>query len=106
MQIEREVQVPDNWVILKVNMNGKIVYRVLASWSGGYLDSDFCTINSGITAVERYGDYYDFTGISGSLYRCHRNNEKVSMAMQPYNMLVADDRVEHVSVEDIRLEEK
>ena len=66
---------PDNWVVLKIK-EGKDTfpfYKVLAGWSGGYLDSDMWRINSGVTEVTADGDYYLFHGKSGSTYRCHKN---------------------------------
>jgi|TARA_R110002096_G_scaffold135901_4_gene288084 hypothetical protein len=64
---------PDSWVVLKVK-EGKGTfpfYKVLAGWSGGYLDGDSWRMNSGITKVEIYGEHYIFHGESGSEYWCH-----------------------------------
>ena len=63
---------PDNWVIIKFPE----CYKVLAGWSGGYLDGDSWRMNSGITNcyMEVDGDYYYFSGFSGSTYRCHKNS--------------------------------
>ena len=55
---------PDNWVVLKIK-EGKLdsgFYKVLAGWSGGYLDGDSWRINSGITRVEDHETYYSFYG--------------------------------------------
>ena len=63
----------DSWVVLKVK-EGKGTfpfYKVLAGWSGGYLDGDSWRMNSGITKVEIYGEHYIFHGESGSEYWCH-----------------------------------
>jgi hypothetical protein len=60
---------PDNWVVVKV---GKDFYKVLAGWSGGYLDSDRWKLNSGISEVKEDGDYWLFVGRSGSVYKCHK----------------------------------
>jgi hypothetical protein len=59
---------PNRWVVLKI----KDVYKVLAGWSGGYLDADEWRMNSGISKVEEDGDYYLFHGYSGSTYKCHK----------------------------------
>jgi hypothetical protein len=66
---------PDNWVILKIVLPGEVNYKVLAGWSGGYLDGDSWRMNSGITKVEEEGDYFLFHGYSGSIYRCHKDAE-------------------------------
>lgn len=65
------MNIPDKWVILKINDN---LYKVLAGWSGGYLDGDSWRINSGISKVEETDTYYDFIGESGSIYRCNKSS--------------------------------
>ena len=67
---------PDNWVVVKVDED---FYKVLAGWSGGYLDGDSWRLNSGITKVEEDGDYWLFIGESGSVYQCHKEGYGVRM---------------------------
>lgn len=65
------METPDKWVVVKIIDDGDILYKVFASWYGGYLGSDSWRINSGITKVNMYeDDYIDFIGYSGSCYRC------------------------------------
>jgi hypothetical protein len=66
---------PDNWVILKITINGEVVYKILCGWSGGYLDGDSWRMSSGITGVEEDKDYFMFSNHSGSIYRCHKDSE-------------------------------
>ena len=61
---------PDNWVIIEIKGDDPH-YRVLAGWSGGYLDGDSWRMNSGITGYEFDGDYWHFRGSSGSVYKCY-----------------------------------
>jgi ribosomal protein L21E len=68
---------PDNWIILKLPENKG--YKVLAGWSGGYLDGDSWQLNSGVERWVDDGDYYEFHGYSGSVYRCHKDCEGVRM---------------------------
>lgn len=76
---------PDSWVVLKIYNN---FYKVLAGWNGGYLDGDSWRMNSGITGVEKLGDYYEFYGNSGSLYRVHEGAYRLTMATAGiYNQL-------------------
>src|SRR6056300_266090 len=88
---------PDNWVILKIK-EGKYdrgFYKVLAGWSGGYLDGDSWRMNSGITRVEEDGDYYKFYGSSGSCYRCHKKSYRLTMANSGvYNALKDNEAFE------------
>lgn len=67
---------PDNWVVVKVDED---LYKVLAGWSGSYLYSNCWRLNSGITKVEEDGDYWLFTGTTGSVYRCHKEGYGVRM---------------------------
>ena len=70
------VYVPDNWVV--VHLKGDTPhYRVLAGWSGGYLDGDSWRANSGITKVDQAGDYFLFYGSSGSCYECHKDTYRL-----------------------------
>tara|TARA_R110001606_G_scaffold58766_1_gene140226 strand:+ start:106 stop:432 length:327 start_codon:yes stop_codon:yes gene_type:complete len=69
---------PDNWVVIKIDGN-EPHYRVLAGWSGGYLDGDSWKMNSGIIRVEDDGDCYNFYGSSGSCYSCHKESYCIRM---------------------------
>lgn len=82
---------PDNWVVLKIK-EGKgtsPIYKVLAGWSGGYIYGDSWRLNSGITKVTQDGDYLLFHGYSGSIYRCHKDTYRSTMAISGvYNSLL------------------
>ena len=72
---------PDNWVVLKIK-EGKLdsgFYKVLAGWSGGYLDGDSWRMNSGITRVEDHETYYSFYGYSGSVYKVWKDRYGLRM---------------------------
>lgn len=69
---------PDNWVIVKLKGNDPH-YRVLAGWSGGYLDGDSWRINSGITKVKEDDWNYYFSGYSGSTYCCSKKSYTLRM---------------------------
>jgi hypothetical protein len=69
---------PDRWVMLKITKGTECVHKVLASWYGGFTEGNSWKLNSGVTAVTTDGNYYLFTGSSGSVYRCHRNNYGMS----------------------------
>ena len=77
---------PDKWVMLKFTHKGQDVYKILASFYGGYLDGDSWKLNSGVTKVEEDDNYYYFHGYSGSVYACHKEAYGMSMyAMSIYN---------------------
>ena len=82
MNIVMSEYTPDNWVVLKIK-EGKYdrgFYKVLAGWSGGYLDGDAWRMNSGITGVEKQAHLYGFYGSSGSVYWCHQGAYRLTMA--------------------------
>ena len=98
---------PDSWVIIKViGIEDKDFYKVLAGWSGGYLDGDSWRMNSGIDKIEDDGDYWNFIGQSGSVYRCHKKGETMRMSMAGTWTQLKEkfpDNVELVGVDEIVL---
>jgi|TARA_R110000822_G_scaffold279299_2_gene401067 hypothetical protein len=98
---------PDNWVIVEIANDDGIFYKVLAGWSGGYLDGDSWRMNSGITEVEEKEDYYLFYGQSGSVYKCWKEAEKTRINMgEPLAIIEANDMAKVVEYKDIKNELK
>jgi hypothetical protein len=64
---------PDRWVIVKIVTPTECLYKVFATWSGGYASSDSWQMNSGIVHAARVADRWEFTGYSGSVYSCHQD---------------------------------
>ena len=73
---------PDNWVVLKIDGDDPH-YRVLAGWSGGYLDGDSWKLNSGIVSVFDTDDSFKFIGSSKSVYMCNKNSYGLKMNNSP-----------------------
>jgi hypothetical protein len=103
------IYTPNNWVVLRITepagsktIDDVVYYKVLAGWSGGYLDGDSWRMNSAVTSVEVDGDYFLFHGVSGSCYKCRnkRYGLKINNAYI-YNKLKKEygDRV-HLMDED------
>lgn len=65
---------PDRWVIIKIVTPTETLYKVFASWYGGYAGSDSWKINSGITHAVLSDDHWQFAGYSGSVYSCYRGS--------------------------------
>lgn len=61
---------PDKWMVIKINGDTPH-YKIFASWYGGFTDGDSWRMNSGITGVEKDGEFYVVKGASGSVYHCH-----------------------------------
>jgi hypothetical protein len=72
---------PDKWIIVQIKGEDPH-YRILGSWSGGYLDGDSWRMNSGITRVETDGDCLQFYGSSGSCYEVHKEMWGTNMVGQ------------------------
>jgi hypothetical protein len=64
---------PDRWTVLRIHTSKEILYKVFASWSGGYAGGDSWKLNSGITRATFADPYWEFDGSSGSVYRCHKD---------------------------------
>ena len=75
-----DMQTPDHWVVLKIPTDDDPMYKVLAGWSGGYLDGDSWRLNSGITLIFEREDSVDFYGNSGSLYHCRKGSYGLAMS--------------------------
>jgi hypothetical protein len=64
---------PDRWLVLRIHTTKEVLYRVFATWSGGYGGSDSWQLNSGIVRATFADPCWQFDGSSGSVYRCHRD---------------------------------
>jgi len=75
---------PDYWVVVKVfREDGSPYYRLVCSWSGGYLDGDSWQINSGIVEMEDVGEHYIVHGKSGSRYQVYKDSYGLRDSMMP-----------------------
>lgn len=63
---------PDRWLMVRLSTNGKVHYRVFATWGGGYLNGDEWKLNSGVTSLRETEDRFYFEGSSGSTYICNK----------------------------------
>ena len=73
---------PDRWVVLEFTTPTQTIYKVFAGWYGGYTGGDSWQLNSGIASVKDCGDWYEFTGYSGSVYKCYKRNYDLSNYMR------------------------
>lgn len=96
---------PDRWVVVRIENEGEVVYKLLMSWYGGYLDGDRWRMNSGIQHIEDCIDYYLISGYSGSVYKCMKGLYGMnSLASGIYNNMkeVGEKKPEkyHISIKD------
>ena len=76
--------VPDYWRVIKLTgepIGTEPLYKIIATWSGSYLSGESWKINSGIVRIKEEDDCYDIYGMSGSVYRCYKENESANYYM-------------------------
>jgi hypothetical protein len=79
---------PDYWKVLKItSTDGTVLYKVFASWVGGYEYGDSWKMNSGITEVKSEGDYLLFKGYSGSVYNVVNKDQSYRTTMYTQSVL-------------------
>lgn len=61
---------PHKWLLLRIEDGGTVLFKVFASFYGGFTTGDSWKMNSGITRIEDAGDFLRIHGYSGSVYVC------------------------------------
>ncbi len=72
---------PDNWLIIQINTPDEIIHKVMAGWSGTYLEGSSWRLNSGIKSFEEDERGIHFHGYSGSTYLVSPRSETFSNSM-------------------------
>lgn len=80
---------PNKWAILSFDMDdGTKLYKIVASWYGGYLEGDSWKISSGITGVIVEEDHFVVNNHSGSVYKfgkeCHGMSAYTASVVSTY----------------------
>lgn len=65
---------PDRWIMIRIQNEDQVVYKVFGCWYGGYLHGDSWKLNSGVTSVTETENAYQFAGASGSVYHCSKHS--------------------------------
>jgi hypothetical protein len=91
---------PDRWTVLRIHATGQIIYKVFASWSGGYTGSDSWKLNSGITRATLVADSWEFDGSSGSVYSCHKD----AYGTNGYGQAVLNNLLNQAKEQNIRID--
>ena len=92
---------PDYWTIIDTGE----CCKVLAGWSGGYLDGDSWKLNSGITKVEDLGDEWAFHGVTGSVYYCNKEMKRTGNANYHIFKKMIDAGCKEIEVNEIKFVE-
>ena len=91
---------PDRWMVMRIHTPKEILYKVFATWSGGYAGGDSWKLNSGITRAIFADPYWEFDGSSGSVYRCHQD----SYGTNGYGQVVLNNLLSQAQAQDIQIE--
>lgn len=91
---------PDRWMVLRIHTPKEILYKVFATWSGGYAGGDSWKLNSGITRATFSDPYWEFDGSSGSVYRCHQD----SYGTNGYGQAVLNNLLSQAQAQDIQID--
>jgi hypothetical protein len=91
---------PDRWTVIRIQATGHIIYKVFASWSGGFAGSDSWKINSGITRATFADPYWEFDGSSGSVYSCHKD----SYGTNGYGGYVLNNLIDQAKKQDMQID--
>jgi hypothetical protein len=94
---------PNRWLMVKIDT----IYKIFATWGGGYTDGDSWQLNSGVKSVTQDDDYYYFHGHSGSVYECRKGSYGttgygagvLSGFMKKYPMEILPDNVKVMEIE-------
>ena len=99
--------IPDRWVMLKISDPNTTCYKILAGWGGSYLHGQSWKLNSGVTKVEKEGDYLLFSGYSGSVYKCHTSEGSygfMSITSGVYETFMKQTESEEAQTKGIKIE--
>lgn len=91
---------PDRWMVLRIHTPKEILYKVFATWSGGYAGGDSWKLNSGIVRASFADPYWEFDGSSGSVYRCHQDY----YGTNGYGQVVLNNLLSQAQAQDIQIE--
>ena len=102
MRYKGSLYEPDNWVILEIEHEGSTFHKVLAGWSGGYLDGDTWRFNSGIERIVTNEHHYEIYGYSGSVYKVGKGSELVRANISGIlEECLSTGKVKQIKIEDI-----
>ena len=74
---------PDCWELIKLTEaeTGRVTYKVVAGWYGGFAGADSWKISSGIKEVIDHNEYFEMPQFSGSNYSCGKGTRRMSSLM-------------------------
>jgi len=73
---------PDSWVIIEIVHGAETIQKILAGWSGGYLDGDSWRMSSPIKQldIDVSSKYIIAHTESGSVYTLYRESQGLRMS--------------------------
>lgn len=97
---------PDVWVIVEIKGSQveTTYHRILAGWYGGFARGDSWKMSSGITRIVEHDTYWEIHNSSGSIYDCHKNNERHSGYTRGIYESYAKDNNDKIGLTQVSLE--
>lgn len=82
------INTPNYWQVVKVTTpEQQVLYKVFATWTGGYLTGDSWKLNSGIKEVKKVDKVLEIKGYSGSLYKVYYGDQSYRTTMYTQSVL-------------------
>lgn len=100
---------PDVWIVVelsgsKIQAPNNCYHRILAGWFGGFAGADSWKINSGIERIVETDDCYVVHGSSGSIYYCHKHNERTNRYTQGILENFAKENSDELAINMVKME--
>lgn len=95
--------IPDKWIIIRLECDDKIFYKILSGWSGGYLDGDSWRLSSPIEKIENNEKEYVIYTKTGSIYKCGKSRKGTTrLSRNILNRIQKDNSVKMVCSSKIK----
>lgn len=83
-----DIYAPNYWQVVRITTpEQQVLYKVFATWTGGYTTGDSWKLNSGIKEVRKTNGMLEIKGHSGSLYKVHYSDHVYKTTMYSQSIL-------------------
>jgi len=90
------IYTPDAWGLVEIKSKEYgDRHKIFAGWYGGYLNGDSWQLSSGNTDMYEEGEFLVFPQASGSIYRCHKECQRMTGYMNSLWNSWQDRLLEH-----------
>lgn len=97
---------PDSWIPVLISTKDGNIYKILASWQGGFADSSYWKLSSGIESVTETAEgLLEMPQSSGSSYVVSKSPRKSLLISEVLNDAIDKTKGTSVSIKEISLED-